>query len=272
MSISDTSALVLLWMQDSVHTSRRAKAYLESLNLESGRELYKKCSSVWPHYGEVIKNRKGCILDMAMRLTGSGKIRQLVIFGAGFDALSVEISQHAGELGIYEVDISNMDLKERLVRKACGRTRSRIRCLNADMRNPQKLLELLEKSGWNRNEPSLLLVEGVSYYLARKELHDLICMFKMNGRNRMILEYLLPRDCISGDRAHIPEEIFSLIRDRYGLPLSRYDERSIRELLGPDCRIGRILNLKEMEIARTGRNTHFKTANSGWIQVCEISL
>ena len=64
------------------------------------------------------------------------------------------------------------------------------------MKKPRNLSGVLKKNGWNCRMPSLLIMEGVSYYLDKKELLALINLFKKNGENHILLEYLLPQNCI----------------------------------------------------------------------------
>ena len=64
--------------------------------------------------------------------------------------------------------------------------------MDADMKKPRNLSGVLKKNGWNCRMPSLLIMEGVSYYLDKKELLALINLFKKNGENHILLEYLLP--------------------------------------------------------------------------------
>lgn len=271
MSLSDTSALVLLWAQGAAHTSKNARMYLESLNLDSGAELFKKCNAVWNHYDEVIKNRKKCILDMSRHVLKDGKIKQMIILGAGFDALSIEILHHVNELCVYDIDVANMHLKERLLKNTLGQE-SGIQCIDADVKNPDKLLYTLEKCGWNSKKPALLVMEGISYYLTKSELSKMINGFSNDKNNRILLEYLLPHECISKEISHIPEKIFSIIKDNHHTTLTRYDESEIGRLLGPGCHITKTLGLKDMEMTRLGQNTYFKKKSHGWIQISQITI
>ena len=271
MDLSDTSALALLMAGGAVHTSGSARAYLESLDLSPGRGLYERCNEIWEHYGEVIKNRKSCILEMSKRALGQG-LGQIVILGAGFDALSLELLQHAGGIMAYEADAANMRIKERMVRKASPHLCGRMRWVDADLGDAAGLVRSLKASGWKERMPSLIVIEGVSYYLAEDEMRGLVAAFKNKASNRLILEYLLPHECIDPDRADIPARIFGAIQSRYGVPLSRYDLQGIKRLAGPDGRVDRVLDMREMEAERTGGNAHFKGSASGWIQICEVAL
>ncbi len=58
LKLSATSALVMLWAGEGCCRSERGRCYLGGLDLSGGRELYRRCNEVWPHYAEVIRNRK----------------------------------------------------------------------------------------------------------------------------------------------------------------------------------------------------------------------
>ncbi len=268
MGLSDTSALVLLWADGAVHTSRDARAYLGSLDLEAGMGILGRCNRVWAHYGEVIKNRKHCVLEASRRMLRDRGIGQMVILGAGFDALSVEMLHGEGGLEVYEADSANMPLKERLVRDACPGPARHIHCVDADLGDPAGLAGALEGRGWDARSPSLVVMEGVSYYLGAGEMSGLLRAFGRGGRNRAVLEYLLPGRCVSGDRARIPDGVFGAIGDAYGVPPARYDRGGIARLLGPGGAVDAVYGMGEMELARTGGNAHFGGAGSWWIEVC----
>ena len=271
-SLSDTSALVLLWAQGEIHTCGNSRAFLESLDLGPGMELLEKCNGVWPHYGQVILNRKKCILDLARHAVCSDKITQVVIFGAGMDALSVELASSGPEgLRVFDVDYAGMQEKGRLIRAVDPALAGRIICINADLKEPEKAYGLLQKHGWDGSRPSALVLEGISYYLGEVDLADLIGMFR-TGRNRVLLEYLLHDRCISKERAGIPTGVFGAISGPRGIRPVRYDAAGVRRALGPAGNAVRVHDLRDMERSRLGRNVHFKGKRSGWIQVCEFVI
>lgn len=90
--LSSTSALVLLWAQQECYKSKKAKDYLSQIDLEEGKTLYEQCKYACPYYDEVIKNRKFGVFNL-IKKSFSNKINipQLVIAGAGLDALGIEI-------------------------------------------------------------------------------------------------------------------------------------------------------------------------------------
>ena len=275
-NLSDTSALVLLLADGAVHTSRHSKKYLGMLNLDSGKTLYSECGRIWPHYGEVIKNRKRCIMDLVLHHVTEERITQLAVLGSGMDALSLETVSRAKDVDAYDVDYSHMELKERLIRKAYGT--SPIRCVLSDLNDAKKVLDGMRKNGWDNSRLSVLVLEGISYYLSRKKLWDLVAAFKTaDRRNVLILEYMVPQEGIARKRQQIPEQVFGAIQKKSDDPKThhtvRYDADDIRiriEKIG-GCLILRY-RMKNMEKNRTGHNVHFKTYKSGWIEVCQAVI
>ena len=61
ISLSATSALVLLWTDKSLYSTKVVQSYLDMLDLSSGIDLFEKCNGIWPSYGSVINNRKWLI-------------------------------------------------------------------------------------------------------------------------------------------------------------------------------------------------------------------
>lgn len=271
--LSDTSAFVLLLAEGMIHTSKNSKAYLKRLDLDAGKELLAKCNKIWPHYSEVIKNRKKCIFDLALDDIKTKKVLQIVIFGAGMDALSIELLSKAKNITIYEIDIANMSLKNKIIKKI-NKLDDSIHHIESDLRNPAGVLNLLKKRGWNEHKPSVFVFEGISYYLDQKDLFNLFSLFKSKTQhNSIILEYLLTQEHISKKRSSIPAKIFDEIKNESQIRITRYDKNKIqRHLDGIGGDILRDYNLKDMEKNRCKNNTYFTTADSGWINVCHIVI
>ena len=271
----DTAALVLLLSQNAVHTSPYSRKYLAALNLDSGRRMLSVCNKIWPHYDEVIQNRKKMLLDLTLRIIASKKASQVIIFSSGLDALSLEITSREKDAAIYEADISHMEYKKSLFEKIDSGLCKKIRLVTADIGKPEDAVAKMVKAGLDMQRPSVLVFEGISYYLPPKSLFGLISQFRTGRRkNHLLLEYLLPRKYIAGDVAYIPRKIYSVIND--SLPerirFSRYDSGIIRSRLGAEARMLKSYTLKEMEKNRTGRNEYFKTGNSGWIEICHAAI
>lgn len=273
--ISSTSAFAALLFDGESHTSPMARRYTKLLDLDAGRSLVERCRDFWPYYSEVIKNRKACIHGMANDAVRRDGIRQAVIFGAGFDALSLEISTWADDCSIYEIDVANMDAKSEIIRALDPSLAGRIKCIATDVSDVDGTMQALAERGWDPGAPSLAVFEGISYYLQDAVLWDVVGRFAPgDGSDRVILEYLLPNAEIRADRIPIAEYPFRLITNESGIgDAVRYDIKGITSRVGELG--GSVLqhrSMREMERQRRSRNAIFESDRSWWVEVCELAV
>ena len=113
--LSSTSALVLLWAGQECYKSKKAMEFLNQLDLEEGRDLYEKCEEICPYYDEVIKNRKDGVFNLIKKsFSNENNNFQLVIAGAGLDALGIEVTEHYANTKVFELDNENTEFKYNL--------------------------------------------------------------------------------------------------------------------------------------------------------------
>ncbi|MEJ2261114.1 MAG: class I SAM-dependent methyltransferase, partial [Nitrosopumilaceae archaeon] len=211
--ISSTSALVLLWSMGKKDDTSLSSKYLEFLNLESARELYLKCNQVWPFYSEVIKNRKKCVWDLTQLGLNDENVLQVIILGAGMDPLSLDIISKNQSVKIFEIDFS-MDEKKAVIEKMDSTLLDSLAMISVDLKKPDELLKSLVKSGWNPKYSTLVVLEGISYYLSEKIMNSILRLFKTeNKKNRVIFEYLVSQDLVSKKGAANAKKIFDLISE-----------------------------------------------------------
>ncbi len=268
-TISDTSALVLLLDNPPVYGSDYTSAYRNMLDLSAGFELMRQCYEIWPHLDQIIKNRKKCILDETLRSLGPDT-KQVVLLGSGIDALSLELLSCMPDIRIYEVDLYMMDVKRDLVRVAAPDVADQIRFTEADLCNPEEVIRRISLEGWRSEEPSVLVLEGISYYLMPDALWSLLSMLGKDAANHVILEYILPDEAIGPTRSHIPTRIFDAILQSLSSPMEIY-RFGYDTVVANLKRIGGSImhhhTMKQMEFARVGYNHHFPNDNSGWVEV-----
>jgi hypothetical protein len=271
--LSATSALVLLWSGPEPYTSREAGRYRDLLDLSAGVPLHELCTGIWRHYGEVIKNRKHCIMELMEQCAAADNgLCQVVVVGAGLAPLGVEWKARHPSSAVFELDGTNMGLKRRLVSSLGEESLEGMHFICVDLVDAGLVEERLAESGWSRGEPTLLIMEGITYYLPRDVVRRLVMLFRHAGRrSRAILEYLKPEGAISPDRRWIPAGIFGTIRDACGAPpIARFSRREIASWPG----VGQLAvrSMSEIERGRTGRNEHFPTDESGWIELSMLAL
>lgn len=274
VKLSDTSAFVTLLAGRNVHTSPHALRYLDMLDLSPGEYLIRKCLNVWPHLDQLVKNRKRCILDETLECLRGG-IGQVVILGSGIDTLSLEVASRAEGATIYEMDTDNMDAKRRLLDEAAPDVADRIRCVTADLGRPSEAVARAAEAGWRADVPSVLVLEGVSYYLGERTLWEIIRRFGAGSENQVILEYIVPSGSIEPGRAHIPDDVFDVIGEYLSDRLDAYrlDHDTVRKRASDlGGMVVRRHTMHTMEMHRTGATRHFPTERSGWIEVCRMLM
>ncbi|MGD8708652.1 MAG: class I SAM-dependent methyltransferase [Nitrosopumilaceae archaeon] len=268
--LSSTSALVLLWSIENKDENPSSSKYLEFLNLDSAKDLHSKCNQVWPFYSEVIKNRKKCVRDLILSGLNVENNVQIVILGAGWDTLFLDIITKNKSIKIFEIDFS-MDEKRKVIEKMDGTIFDSLTLISSDLKDPKVLLESLKKYGWDPKNPTIVVLEGISYYLSEKVLNSILRIFQTrNGKNRIILEYLVSHDLISKKEAKVAKNIFDLIAKDTGLPqITRYNQNKIEKIIEDhNGSLIKMFTMKEMEMNRAGENVFFKKSKNGWIEIC----
>jgi len=277
MNISSTSALVLLWTDGKIHKSCTAKKFFNLLDLELGKEHFEKCNRFWSHYSKIIQNRKSCIINLTKNIILQNNVKQIIILGAGYDALSLEICSWSKSCKVFEIDTANMETKNNLISflSTTDPISDSITCITCDVSDSNHIISSLIKHGWDKDIPSLIVIEGLSYYISKSNLYDIIDKFKTkNQSNHIILEYLLYHDKIPRKWQAISQYPFDLIAKCCNLDcITRYDVYDIathlKELGGI---ISHHYTMSEMEKDQTLQNSIFNFRDDGWIEICEILI
>jgi hypothetical protein len=266
MELGPTSALVHLWSDPRLYVTAHAQEYWDKLDLSEGNNIYKICNSVWEGYGEVIKNRKWRILSWSKEMLASGDIKQVVIIAAGFAPMGVELASLYPNSFVFELDKFNMDAKGELCSAIAN-----LHCITADVTDQAQCQGALLRHGWNPAKPTLVVCEGISYYIDLSDSRSIWKLF-VHPESRCIFEYLVPQENIAEDRRYIPDEVFNaiLIYCDVKNPIARWNramlerEQSIN-ILKHNC-------LSEIELERTGETEYFPKADDGWIEIAMLDV
>ena len=285
-NMGKVAAACAIWSRGEAHVSAEARQYLSMLDVGNGSGIVQGAEQVWPAYGEAVRDRKLCVGAMALRHLANSGIRQVVILGAGLDALSVEIAARTGNSVVsYEVDASTMPYKRRVLEASGSRAAQHVRCITANLvtAGPGRIASALAREGWDYDRPSLVVAEGISYYVPKQKLANLLGYFRTrDGSGRLVQEYVRDAGSIFYDRAPIPERILGMCGSLFGVDrLSRFSDAQALDFAaggtGRGGRAGVKAALKaglrtvgpvEMEKANTGSNALFPGDDSGWFAVC----
>ena len=274
--LAPTSSLILLWAGQTPYKSSRARSYLDILDLSPGKALLEKYSCIWEDYGQLILNRKFALYKFWLEYLKRIPTAQVVLLAAGVDPIGLDIIEAFPDATIFDVDLDNRELKEDLFQKV-GAPKN-IHICKADLTQTEELLKVLEESGWEPHRPTLLIAEGISYYVGKSEFNKTIMsLLTLNGA--FIFEYAIPAQQVCKERRHIPEQVFGQLEEDYALPpMSMYSLNEVDAFAlslqhsldlkkpSPCLRLGQ----KQIEKERTGKNTYFPQENQGWIYVSFI--
>ncbi|MBW2144496.1 MAG: class I SAM-dependent methyltransferase, partial [Deltaproteobacteria bacterium] len=223
--------------------------FLNQLNLDEGRDLYEQCEEICPYYDEVIKNRKYGVVNLIKKsFSNENNNFQLVIAGAGLDALGIEVTEHYSNTKVFELDNENTEFKYNLYRNLGNRSKSNIVFIETDLLNPSSVHKSLSAHGWEPMKPTLLLFEGISYYLPAESIQKLVHAIKPNW---IIFEFLKHDDKIASDKVNIAKRVFDLILSRCKLSyINRYNYSGIEKLFDNMSVVDRC-SMKFLEKMRT---------------------
>ena len=274
LKLEPTAALVMAWALP-LYEKGPVGEFVRQLDLSSGADLFCRCQAACDWYGEVILNRKHFIRHQIAEHLRAHERSQVVLLAAGKSPLGLELLlQCSSQISrVFEVDLAGMAEKEALYKRTAPEVADRLRCITADIAS-ESLQEELCRAGYRRDIATIVVLEGISYYISEEALKRIIFSFRSSGKSIFILEYLLPCDFVEPSRRMIPRTIFSLIKESTGQKEIRcYSDEDLRQIfLEAGGRVAAYHSMQEMERQRTGRNEYFDTPGLGWIKCLEAEF
>ena len=278
LELEPTAALVMDWAKDLYHTGS-VSAFVAHLDLSAGHRMRQECDSVCPWYREVLMNRKWFI-----RYTASNSITtqdtpcQVLILASGRSPLALELMETCPDriASVIETDIAWMEEKYRIYQAVAPKTAERIRCVHADLCDPEGTRDAVDGTGmFDPDLPTAIVFEGISYYLPPAVSSAVLSQFaSKSGQNTIIVDSLLPSGLVREDRRYITRGIWGIINRDCNLNNSvTYSPDEMESMLAAaGCdRVGHHA-MDEMERLRTGENRYFPTAGHGWIRISTARL
>ena len=130
-------------------------------------------------------------IDDILRKSLQEGIKQLVILGAGFDTRAYRIDG-MDHIQVFEVDLPGArDLKESRLDKVIGAVPKNVTLIGMDF-DQQKLDDVLETSGFDREKITLFIWEGVTQYITAEAVNNSFeFIAKISGAgNRIVFTYV----------------------------------------------------------------------------------
>lgn len=273
--LSPTSSLVLFLAGRESYTHKNTQKYLDYINFDKESASIKDFIKLCPHSDHIIKNRKYAVKKMAFEFLSKHSKAQVLILAAGLDPLSIELASSFSEATIFDVDKYNMEVKKQILKKM--NILDSIKCITADLTNLAEIEQKLLQLSWDKKTPTLIIAEGISYYISVESLWNIVDCFKSvdnNKKNTLILEYLLPYHLVNPEHRVHAQNIFNKLKKDYELStIVHYSKDLIKKQLP---KVSGVLNtiktFDQIEKERLGTNTIFTDSADGWIQVSNIQI
>lgn len=232
MKLSATSALVLNWTLPEIWQNQTTHAYLEKLDLSEGNELLELFDPA-EHlmHTHAVSNRKyfmlQCAIDFCTHSIQKGRQPQVIILAAGIAPLSVEIASRFPQSIVFDIDKYLMDEKQRLLHHSVPN----ISFISCDLNDIALLEQQLSLRNWDASEPSLVILEGITYYLTRQSLQHCMEFFALSG-SQLACDYALPPEIITEELRLFGTNVFEKIKHKTGIGfISYYDPDVIQNML-----------------------------------------
>jgi len=270
MRLDHTAALVTLWAAP-LYAEGPTAAFVGQLDLSQGQELLARCHGVCPWYGEVIRDRKHFLSHFIQNeLATRAEQCQVVIPAAGVSPLALELllSQRDRVKKVIEVDIAGTAEKHRLYSAVAPHLADRIACVTADITTAGFSGMLEAEGSYEPDVPTIVLFEGISYYITEAQLRRAIAVFRSaQQQNLIVLEHLLPCALVNEARRPIPAAIFRTIGTYVGLSNIRCYSPGQVEALFQSVRCSEVQHYSstDMERLRKGKPQRFVEDGDGWI-------
>lgn len=267
MLISATSALVLNWTSKEIWKSKNAREYFESLDLSEGNSLLKMFSEQECYmHTQSVTNRKYFVRKYALEFLNTCQIEnkkgQVIILAAGIAPLSVEIASLVPDGLVFDIDKYSMVEKEKYLNNICPN----IKFIECDITNINLLKSKLIQNGWVPENQSILIMEGIVYYLSEADLKNILFFFA-NNNSRLMADFVLKPEYTNEKNRVFGVEVFRKIKESVGLGfVNFYDPVYFMDLIKKlGFENAKRFTMDEIQLERTGQKFPFDFEESGWI-------
>ena len=249
VSLSHSSAFVLVCDKGKSYKSTKAKKFLSYLNLSQGEIMYNKTLHLQPFLNESIYNRKFFIHNFIKKTLTANPLTQVLVLACGWDPLLLELSEQFPKSCFFGVDKGSVDLQKQLIKKITPG--ALIFYLCADITKPHQLIKGLIKKGWKNNQASLIVIEGISYYIPPSIFFKSIKNLKQNLCSDCFIcgDFLVDIKNLSLKTQKFSRDLFNRIKKNYSQEYFHYTKQDIKNNL-KDLNCSNIRFFKQDEIQK----------------------
>ena len=265
-----TSAFVLLFTEKDIYDGSAAKRFLSSVDLTAGQGLKDHFKDAWDLAYAEIATRKVRVKQLSQEYLHANPGAQVVSLGGGLDPMTLDLAELFPEASVFDVDMDQMDVKAEITAAIDG---PRVHFVTAHLGDASALTQSLMAAGWDAGAPTLVVAEGITYYVPAPIFAQALAAVRTDG-GALVLEYSLPDDEIT-DANHketmvaFYPELTTLLQLPF--PMVRYSSSYVQTLAGQlRGKVAKTLYEHEAELLMKGRNEFFGAPDSGVIRVSLI--
>ena len=269
MLISATSALVLNWTSIEIWQTKNARDYFNSLDLSEGRLLYNAFDGLENYMlTQAITNRKYFVrnntIEFLKALEHEDKNGQVIVLAAGIAPLSAEIASLFPKTTVFDIDKYAMPEKEKYLKNICPN----IKFIECDITNIHLLKTKLAKYGWEPEIPTIVVIEGIIYYLLETDLRNILFFFASN-QTRLIADFVLKPEYVHVKNRRFGVDVFGKISEMVGLEFLNFYEPDYFMALVKECgfKNPKRFKMDEIQLERTGQKDPFDFAEPAWVSM-----
>ena len=267
-----TSCLVLLLADESTYAGKTARGVFSAVDLSAGQPMVDLLGDGVDRAMEEVRNRKYAVSRFCREYLSEKPDAQVIVLGSGLDPLSIDIAECYPDATVIDVDMANLDIKQKINDSLGG---PELRFCVANLADVPSLVSALQAAGWDPQLPTLLVAEGISYYIPKPVFLQTLKALRTAG-GALVLEYSMPEEEITDEEAlQISSDFYGKLWQLLEMPfqLQRYgtkDAASVARELGGE--LVQTLTSHEMELGRTGKSEHAPNPTDGVIRVSFIRM
>ncbi len=272
IEVSATSTCVLSFLSKNVYQGPSARAFLKKIDLSAGAPIVAQFEDLWDEIRIEILNRRHGVEKFCYQFLDDKPDAQVIHLGCGLDPLPIDLAEYYPEASFFDVDMANMLIKEEINRQVDG---PEIAFITADLTDIPLLLSKLSVAGWMSCSPTLLVCEGISYYIP-KDIFRCVLRSLQTVDGGLVFEYSTTDRQLTGTpKAELITDFFERLAKilKWPFPIERYEDAEVEALAEfISGRVGSVMTQYDLEYSRVGQNMMQKSPEMGAVRVAYIDF
>jgi O-methyltransferase involved in polyketide biosynthesis len=274
LSVASTSALVLS-VAKSLYQDGWSREYISRIDFSAVEKLAEELYRITPLFQDVLLIRKRMVRHLVTQLMLQHPRQQVCILGAGLDPLGLKIAEDFPiyPKAIYEIDNAYVQEKKELY-ASVSFDDERLYHLQGDLTNIPLLMQTLIDTGYDPNEPTLIIFEGIMHYISEEQFLRIMRAFCSRTRNNaVIMDYMLQNEDLPFNFVSVANDMLEVLGSAIGMPLRQFSRKKILNLLSLlEAEIFEVYDMQAAEYILNGHNKKYHLRGEGMLEMIVFSI